>query len=234
MHALRTTAVNASFLAFCSLSRTVSTPVAEIASPDPNEAPSLVPTARPISLSKCLRHAPILALASALSATHTRFAALEPIINAAWSHGLVYPWRAFAAFAPEKVFSDMIEAVLGAVYIDRGGDLRACDALLRRFGITDWVETALKKEVQIRHPKEEVVDLAMNEKVTYRVWIEHDDCIAGSSGDLVNAGKEKLDLGNGRYQCKLFFGEREICSARGWNRIDVETAAAGRKLRILV
>ena len=136
-----------SFLAFCSLSRTVSTPVAEIASPDPNEAPSLVPTARLISLSKCLRHAPILALASILSATRTRFAALEQIINAALSHGLVYPWRAFAAFAPEKVFSDMIEAVFSAVYIDTAGDLRAYDALLRRFGITDWVKTTLKKEV---------------------------------------------------------------------------------------
>ena len=28
----------------------------------------------------------------------------------------VYPWRALAAFAPEKVFSDLIEAVLGAIY----------------------------------------------------------------------------------------------------------------------
>lgn len=177
---------------------------------------------------------PILALASVLSATRTRFAALEPIINTALSHGLVYLWRAFAAFAPEKVFSDMIEAVLGAVYIDTAGDLRACDALLRRFGITDWVETTLKKEVQIRHSKEEVGSLAMNEKVRYRVWIEHDDYITSSSGDLVSAGKEKLDLRNGRNRCKFIFGEREICSARGWNRIDVKTAAAGRKLRILV
>ena len=92
----------------------------------------------------------------------------------------------------------------------------------------------MKKEVQIRHSKEEIGGLAMNERGRYRVWIEYDDCIAGSSGDLVNAGKEKLDLGNGRYRCKLCFGEREICSARGWNRIDVETAAAGTKLRILV
>ena len=53
---------------------------------------------------------------------------------------------------------------------------------------------SVKKEIQIRHAKEEVEGLAMNEKVRYRVWIEHDDCIAGSSGDLVNAGKEKLDL----------------------------------------
>ena len=233
MHTLRATAVNASFLAFCSLSRTVSTPVAEIAPPDPNEAPSLVPGARPTSLPQFLRHAPIPALVSALGATRTRFAALEPIIDAALGRGLVYPWRAFAAFAPEKVFSDMIEAVLGAVYIDTGGDLQACDALLRGFGIIDWVETALKKEVQIRHPKEEVGRLAGNEKVRYRVWIEQDDCIAGSSGELVNAGEEKLDLGNGRYRCQLFVGEREICSVQGWNRIDVETAAAEEAVRTI-
>ena len=90
MHTLRTTAVNASFLTFCSLSRTVSTPVAEIAPPDLNEAPSFVPTARPISLSIFLRYASILALVSALSATRTRFIVLELIINTALSHGLVY------------------------------------------------------------------------------------------------------------------------------------------------
>lgn len=39
MHTLRATAVIASFLAFCSLSRTVSTPDARIAPRDPNEAP---------------------------------------------------------------------------------------------------------------------------------------------------------------------------------------------------
>ena len=234
MHALRTSAVNASFLAFCSLSRTVSTPVAEIAPPAPNEAPSLVPGVRSISLSDFLRYAPIPALISALRATHSRFAALESMIKAALGHALVYPWRAFAAFAPEKVFSDMVEAVLGAVYVDTRGDLNACDALLRGFGIMDWVETALKNEIPIQHPKEEVGILAVNEKVRYQVWIEHDDCSPGSIGELINADKETLlDLGSGRYRCKLFVGDREICSVRGWNRIEVETAAADEAIRHL-
>ena len=57
--------------------------------------------------------------------------------------------------------------------------------------------------------------------------------VAGSSGELVKAGEEKLDLGNGRYRCKLFVGEREIFSVQGWNRIDVETAAAYEAIRIL-
>lgn len=234
MHTLRATAVNASFLAFCSLSRAVSTPVMEIATPDPKKAPSLIPGARSTSLHQFLRHAPIPALTAALHATRARFAALEPIIHAAFGHGLVYPWRALAAFAPEKVFSDLIEAVLGAVYIDTNGDLKACMAMLRRFGVLDWVETALKNNVQIRHPKEVVGHLAGTGKVRYLVWIgDGDDYDARPMEELVDAGQEKLTLGNGKYRCKLSVGESEICCVRGWNRNDVETAAAEEAIQIL-
>lgn len=62
MHTLRVTTVNASFLAFCSLSRAVSTPVVEIASPDPRKAPSLIPSAMSISLPQFLRRTPVPAL----------------------------------------------------------------------------------------------------------------------------------------------------------------------------
>ena len=234
MHTLRATAVNASFLAFRSLSRTVPIPMAEIAPPDPNEAPLLIPSARPISLPQFLRYAPIPALVSALNATRNRFAALEPAIDAALGHSVVYPWQEFAAFAPEKVFSDMIEALLGAVYIDTSGDLKSCDALLRRFGILGWVETALEKEARIRHPKEELGILARIEKVRYRVWIEKvDDCIAVPVGKLAKAGEEKLVFEKRRYWCKLFVGEKEICIAQGWNRIEAEIAAANEAVRIL-
>ena len=234
MHILRATAVNASFLAFRSLSRTVSVPIAEIASPDPKEAPLLVPSARPISLPQFLRHAPIPDLISALTATRDRFAALEPVIDAAFSHSLVYPWQEFAAFAPEKVFSDMIEAVLGAVYVDTSGDLELCEAVLARFGILGWVETALERGARIWHPKEELGILAGNERVRYRVGIDKvDDCIAVPVEELVDAGEERLVLEKGRYWCKVFVGEEEICSVKGWKRVEVETAAAIKSERIL-
>ena len=239
MHILRATAVNASFLAFCSLSRSESIPVAELAQLVPNGVYLPVPAARSISLSMFLRHAPTTNLVSALTATHSRFAALQSTIDAALSEGLVYPWRAFAAFAPEKVFSDMIEAVLGAVYIDTGGDFKACDALVRRFGIMDWLETAITKDIPLRHPKEDVGCLAPNARVKYHVWIEQEDCasnIAGSSNEEAGvdpAKEEKFELGSGRYRCKLLIGEREICTVQGWNRIEVETAAAEEAIRIL-
>ena len=66
----------------------------------------------------------------------------------------------------------MIEAVLGAVYIDTNGDLNICEALLRRFRILGWVETALEREARTWHPKKKLRVLARNEKVRYQVWIE--------------------------------------------------------------
>ena len=62
---------------------------------------------------------------------------MEPIFRAAFDYGLVYPWRALAAFAPEMVFSDLIEAMLGAIYIDTNGDLKAYIAILRKFGVLE-------------------------------------------------------------------------------------------------
>ena len=112
MHILRVTTVNASFLASCSLSRPVLNPDLEIASPDPRKAPSLIPGAMSISQPQFLRCTPVPALTAALYATRTRFAAIEPIFRAAFDYRLVYPWRALAAFAPENVFGDLIEAVL--------------------------------------------------------------------------------------------------------------------------
>ena len=60
-----------------------------------------------------------------------------------------------------------------------------------------------------------------------------DDCIAISIGELEDAGEENLVFGEGRHRCKLFVGEKEICSVQGWNRIKVETTAAKKAVRIL-
>lgn len=56
------------------------------------------------------------------------------------------------------------------------------------------METALKNNVQIRHPKEEVEDV--------------DDHDRGPMEELV---QEKFALGKGRYRCKLSVGGSELC-----------------------
>ena len=139
-----------------------------------------------------------------------------------------------AALAPEKVFSDIIEAILGAVYIDSSGDLDVCEEFLRRFGILGWVEMALKEEVLICHPKEELGYYAKNKRVRYLVWIEElNDDFTDSVGKTVNASEDTLVFGKGRYRCRLFIGEKEICNVQGWNRMEVEIAAVEEAVRIL-
>ena len=234
MHILRASTVNASFLTFCALSHIVSIPIAAIETSEQDDPPVLHPSFKPISLSNFLRYAPIPALKFALNATRTRFAALQTSINTALGQEFIYPWRLLAALAPEKVFSDMVEAVLGAVYIDTGGDMDVCCALLRRFGILNWLETALKRDIQIWHPKEKLGWVARNKKVKYRVWTEErDKTTAVSVLDLVDASEEKIVLGKGRYRCELSVDGREICIAQGWNRSEVEIAAAEEGIRIL-
>jgi len=99
---------------------------------------------------------------------------------------------------------------LGAIYIDTNGDLKAYIAILRRFGVLEWVETALKNNVQIRHPKEEVGRLAGN-----KISREDRGCDRAPMEELVDAGQEKLALGKGRYRCKLSVGGSELCCVEG-------------------
>jgi hypothetical protein len=45
--------------------------------------------------------------------------------------------------------------------------------------------------------------------------------------------EEDMVLGQGKCRCKIFVGEREICEVQGWNRKEVEIAAAEEAVRIL-
>ena len=121
-------------------------PISSTGSLPLNTITSLNPGTRAISLPEFLRYASIPALVSALNATRTRLIALRPAIDTTFAYDHIYPWRVFAVLAPEKVLSDMIEAMLGAVYVDTNDDLKVCETLLRRFGILGWVEITLKSD----------------------------------------------------------------------------------------
>lgn len=219
MHSTRATAVNASFLAFCCLSQSFSLPIAESLPVHANRTPSFTSGERIVSLPAFLRHAPIASLTSALSATYTRFAALRSALDATFAQDHTYPWRALAALAPEKVFSDMVEAILGALYIDTSGDFELCRGFLRKLGILRWVEIALKTETVLLHPKQQLNVLIGNKKIRYKVQIQESDeeCISSSSRPI-RFEEGELTYKRGKYRCKLLIDENEVCNVQGWNR----------------
>lgn len=81
-----------------------------------------------------------------------RYSRYRPAIHEALSIGHEYPWTELASLQLPKLYSDMIESVIGAVYLDSGGDIEACTEVLRRIGLLAILERVEKGELRIRHP----------------------------------------------------------------------------------
>jgi endoribonuclease Dicer len=97
-----------------------------------------------------------------------RYNRYRPAIHQALSEGSEYPWTELAGLQLPKLYSDMIESILGAVYLDSGGDIEACTEMLRRIGLLRILERVENGELQIRHPITVVQEwAALNQSVTY-------------------------------------------------------------------
>ncbi|KAL3483670.1 ribonuclease III domain-containing protein [Aspergillus germanicus] len=64
-----------------------------------------------------------------------------------------YPWQALIKLNADKYFSDLIESVLGAIYVDSSGDLAVCEGFLERIGLLGFLDRILRDCVDIAHPK---------------------------------------------------------------------------------
>ena len=82
-------------------------------------------------------------------------------------HGAEYPWPELIAMGPQKFFSDIVESVLGALYLDTHGDLSVCEAFAERLGILKHMRRILDDNVETAFPKEQVGILADTQTVEY-------------------------------------------------------------------
>ena len=275
MHLLRSAAVNADFLAYLAMAYSLSVPTTEIvplsvpsspfASPRKpqftmNTGPPHIttPSSKPINIFSLMRRAPSPALTTALSATQSRFEALQPTISHSLTSGTTYPWTSLAALAPEKLISDLVESTLGAIYVDSSGDIGACETWLENLGVLPWLRRALREEeMKVWHPKEEVgvlgSRLTRSEKgkgLEYVVSIKKEgggeEVVAKGREDQEGEDEEKggeeaqaeedkrpVDVYGGRYLCRLKVGGEEISAARGASRKIAETRAADAAVPVL-
>ncbi|KAF2233308.1 ribonuclease III [Viridothelium virens] len=228
MHSLRTAIVNADFLAFCALSHSIPESRAEVVRDD--SAPSGYAT-RQSSVDRYLwqymrKSNP--EIARAQEATVARFRQYEAEVreglagrgkDGGESEGerdggerreKVYPWLTLMRIRAEKFFSDMVESVIGAIWLDSGGNLRECEGFVERLGIFGCLERLLVEGVNIMHPKERVGILAGNEKVNY------------------DTDKEK-----DTYHCVLKIGAEEVARGEGQTAEIAKTDAASSAVRLL-
>lgn len=215
MHGIRTAIVNAAFLTFRMCETTVEEEVTNPYTLQPE------PVSR--ALWQFLRYS-----GENISEVRDRALAQHTMeregILAALGKDERYPWHLLARIDAPKFLSDIVESVIGAVYVDTQGDLAACERLVRRFGILDVLEDILRRGVDCLHPKERLAILAVEKTVDY---VEIDD--ADSDGGLPGAKED----GNG-YTCQVKVGGVDVGGAvTGLKKLNAETIAAWRAVQIL-
>ena len=182
MTQLRAALVNADFLAFLCMELTLTEPCCY----NPGSIPE---DCEPSTLSKStswwmfMRHdAPELIKIQA--SCSERYRILSERIKRGLANDASYPWATLAQLAPPKFYSDLIESTLGAIYIDSGGCLVACEQFLERIKLISYLERFLGQAVCLEHPKnalDRILDtrrsdfeLAQNDDGFYNisVWLE--------------------------------------------------------------
>ena len=106
-------------------------------------------------------------LFKAKDASVARLQALRDSIATALQTGSVYPWPDLIALGPEKFFSDIVESILGALFLDTRGDVDVCEVFLEKLGVLPILRGILDGEMETTFPKERVGILADRKDVKY-------------------------------------------------------------------
>lgn len=142
--------VNAHFLAFiclrCSLQIDAAMP-----QPEGGGQITLLPDSQRVYLWQCLLHSSHRILEDQ-SSTFARYCRAQEVIDGALQSGSIFPWADLTRLQAPKFFSDMVESLLGAVYLDSHGSLEAARHVLRRLGIMQILERIVHDDMDVLHP----------------------------------------------------------------------------------
>ncbi|KAJ5486814.1 hypothetical protein N7530_001114 [Penicillium desertorum] len=195
MTLLKHSVVNANLLAFFCM---------ELCAPDEpshvtqftNGGINLVPRYDQIHLWRFLRsHGPN--IKSAQEACLQRHQGLRAEICDALENGTQYPWELFARLRADKFLSDIIESVLGAIFIDCGGNLDVCYAFVERIGLVWYIQRVIADGVNVVHPR----NIAQN--------------MVKGAGTLVFKRKRVESGGVATYRCSAIVNKTEIALVEG-------------------
>lgn len=98
-------------------------------------------------------------LAAARQACEARYQPRREDILQALAEGVRYPWVELSGLSIDKVFSDIVESILGAIFLDAGHNLTACSAFIRSMGLQDYMVTVMDNGVDVSHPRNRLQQL---------------------------------------------------------------------------
>ncbi|KAH0360949.1 P-loop containing nucleoside triphosphate hydrolase protein, partial [Aureobasidium melanogenum] len=144
-----------------------------------------------------------------------RYVPLRTQILEQLEHGHEYPWPDLLRLGLHKSckwMSDILESVLGAIYIDSSGDLSACRAFVDKLGLFKLLDRFLDEGVQVGFSRERLGLMANQKDVEYR-----------ASSD-----------GSGEWSCKIFVGQKEVVDVGGCvSREEAVVRGAATAVRVL-
>ena len=143
--------VNAHFLAYICLN-TFS--LAETYMPMPNLETGVIEEIlgeQEIRLPKCLLHSSPRVLEDLVD-VQNRFRKTKDDIEQALTGGSIFPWAALTRLQAPKFLSDMVESLIGAVFLDSQGQIEVVKSLLRRLGLMTILEHIVVGDVDVLHP----------------------------------------------------------------------------------
>ncbi|KAI1794925.1 P-loop containing nucleoside triphosphate hydrolase protein [Ganoderma leucocontextum] len=111
----------------------------------------------------------------------------------ALEHHSVYPWAGLTSLQAPKFISDMVESILGAVYVDSRGDLGKVRQVMERLGLMRVLERVVHDDVDALHPVSRLEIWAAKHKPKKEVRYE------------IDKEKEK-----GKVSCKVLIDEKEM------------------------
>ncbi|KAJ8115781.1 hypothetical protein OPT61_g2638 [Boeremia exigua] len=207
MHAMKTAMANAAFLAFCMLETTISEQTISKS--------TLQVDVHERALWQFLRTGSpqMTAVRNEMLQQHTRVR--EQLLHAL-EHDDEFPWHLLALNNAPKFLSDIVESVIGAIYVDSQGDFTACEVFVHRLGILDCLERILQDNVDCLHPKERLGHLAGNRKVQYAPIHNTDPNMIDSPADMAKIWRCQVKVG----------GENVGGVVEGMTRLNAETIAA--------
>jgi dsRNA-specific ribonuclease len=90
-------------------------------------------------------------------------------IQSCLSKGECYPWVLLARLNPEKFYSDMIESIIGAIFVDSQGDLSECQQFFDRIGLGLFASRMASGRLDVVHPRDKLQRVAGSSKVDIHV-----------------------------------------------------------------
>ncbi|OJD18331.1 hypothetical protein AJ78_01644 [Emergomyces pasteurianus Ep9510] len=219
MHLMRTALANADFLAFLCICMSTEEVRYEIAETS-KERTSTKRATRRVSLWQYMRHGTSWELTAAQQRTVIRFERLREEILQALETSKTYPWALLSKLCAQKFFSDLVESVLGAIFIDSLGSLDACTAFLERIGLMKFLRRMLAEDdMDIMHPKQRLGQEVGRMKVRYETM------------HVVDVEKEGA---LGYWACKVYVDDECVVEENdGVSFAEAETKAADAALAVI-